>query len=402
MSSLQSRLGEIHALLGQIVSADSAHTMMDLALATVASVKLSIDEDGALVWLLFVGPPSSGKTEVLLALRQSLRTEFLDKPTPEMFSSGAYDAQTGQKAKPYLPKLDGRALVMKDLTTLFSMKQEKVKTILGDMQSIYDGEFTKGTGMAFGAEEVATTHVSRFSYLGGVTPEAVAKHHRYMSQIGTRFLIYRVPSLTPTEISKGFTLADDPQQKGLRVKLRALVREHIEEVLSALAPVTVSDADTAWLRAFSQLVAAGRTPVVWTPVGVGLPQYEPVVSQPEAPYRAYKQLRTLLRASAWLRGDDPSGADRALVRQVALSSILGDRAQVLEVMTAQGSGVTVQQCAVAINRSETATRTRLEEMVKVGLLVEQSGAVKGNVGQPPVLYAPTPAFAPIILEGNKP
>ena len=86
---------------------------------------------------------------------------------------------------------------------------------------------------------------------------------------------------------------------------------------------------------------------------------------------------------------------------MALSSIQGDRAEVLEVMSAQGSGLTVQQCADAIGRSAVAARSRLEEMVRVGLLVVQ-GVVKGSVGQPATLYVPAPVFAPIIFAGSEP
>jgi hypothetical protein len=407
-SLLETRLPEIHEALGALVSASSAHAMMDLALATVVSVRLSMSEETPLVWVLFVGPPSSGKTDVLLAFKLSPSVEFLDKPTPEMFSSGAYDTATKKQAKAYLPMLHGRCLVMQDLTTLFSMRQDKVKTILGDLNSIHNGEFTKGTGMALGDVKVSTTHHSEFTFVGAVTHEAVARHHRYMSQIGTRFLLYRVPKMTPAEIKAGYTLADKTDQKALRQTLRELVRDQIAGALAAPFVVSLSHSDNEWLQALSQLVAVGRTPVRWERIGDGRAEYDAVIGSPEGPHRSYKQLRTLLRALVLVSGrHEPTDADRDLIRRVALSSVLGDRAEVLEIL---GTGLTVEQCAKAIRRSDDAARVRLREMVDVGLLVEQKGvpvSLSSNLdgaGKPASLYVARSNFASLLIttNGNKP
>jgi hypothetical protein len=73
---------------------------------------------------------------------------FLDTLTAESFMSGAVSKQ-GAEATKLLPQLHEKCLVVKDLTALFSMKHDLVRKILGDLQSIYDGEYSKAIGTGF-------------------------------------------------------------------------------------------------------------------------------------------------------------------------------------------------------------------------------------------------------------
>src|SRR5206468_8296139 len=91
-----------------------------------------------------------------------------------------------------------RCLVIKDLTTLFSQREDKVRAVLGDFQSIYDGEYTKWTGTLGGLN-----YTTRFSLVACITPATLTKHHRYLSEIGPRFLFYLVPTLTEEEVNAG-------------------------------------------------------------------------------------------------------------------------------------------------------------------------------------------------------
>ena len=58
---------------------------------------------------------------------------------------GARSRKGKPASKDLLPQLDGKCLIIKDLTTFFPMRDDKVTKILGDLQSIYDGEY-KATG----------------------------------------------------------------------------------------------------------------------------------------------------------------------------------------------------------------------------------------------------------------
>src|SRR2546426_674368 len=155
----------LHTLLDNYVSAPSRHDDLDVALATVYAVKLGLLDGRSPLWLLFVDPPSSGKTDIVGTLRPDKEhVVFLDTLTAEAFLSGAVSKQ-GTRAAKLLPLLNHKCLVVKDLTTLFSLKHETVKKILGDLQSIYDGEFRKGYGTGFDGSAVIEAE-SYFGFLG--------------------------------------------------------------------------------------------------------------------------------------------------------------------------------------------------------------------------------------------
>ena len=195
--SLPTRLHQIHQLMGELTSSPASHDIIELAMATVTSLAISQEDGTPLVWLIVVGPPGSDKTQTVLSLQGCENTEFLDTLTPASFVTGYINDKTGEKAQDLLPLLNGRCLIIKDLTTLFSMRAEKVQQILGDLQSIYDGSYSKATGTVG-----VIRHDSCFVILACITPEALKKHQHYMSAVGGRFLLYQIPDLTEAGIGR--------------------------------------------------------------------------------------------------------------------------------------------------------------------------------------------------------
>src|SRR5262252_365978 len=142
------RLKRIHATYSELTSSASSHDALELAIASVTSLGVSELDSTALVWLMIVGVPSSGKTETVLSLRGAESVLFVDTMTENALASGYVDDK-GKKGPDLLDQIQTKhatALVVKDLTTLFSLRDENVKKILGDLQSVYDGEFVKATG----------------------------------------------------------------------------------------------------------------------------------------------------------------------------------------------------------------------------------------------------------------
>src|SRR5262245_38436482 len=137
------RLAQIHAFQQELTSSPYSHDLIELALAVATSLSVSRQDETALVWLLVAGAPSSDKTQTIMLLRELPYAYYLDTLTENSFVSGYLDPKTGIPAQDLLRELDGRCLLIKDLTTRFSLREDKVKKILGDLQSIYDGEYTK-------------------------------------------------------------------------------------------------------------------------------------------------------------------------------------------------------------------------------------------------------------------
>jgi hypothetical protein len=231
------------------------------------------------------------------------------------------------------------ALVFKDLSPLFSKREDKVKEILGDLTAIYDGEYTKWTGTVAGLH-----YQPRFAVIACITPNALEKHSRYMSQIGGRFLFYRVPRLSKTQRKEGQDMLwhDDDDRARKAKELRTLVTEHIEEALATTIPIEVSESHRNEINRLASLLAAGRAVIEYSTPDNGRREIEDV--QQEEPFRATNQLRTLARSLARIHGrQQVTDHDLELVRRVALSSMPGD-------------GRSSWRCSESIQQPQSSTR----------------------------------------------
>jgi len=385
-AALAARLGQIHALQDEVTSSPSSHDVLELTLATATSLDLSMEDDSPLLWLIIVGPPGSDKTQTLLTLRGTSNTEFLDTLTDHAFVTGYVNDKTGKAAEDLLPKLNGKCLLIKDLTTLFSLREDSVKKILGDLQSIYDGAYAKATGT-----RGVVRHSSQFTIVGCVTPMTLHRHHRYMSSIGGRFLNYRGVELNEAEMQEGFELLLKTQDRKSKIQqLQHLVVEHMEDILTSpfqRSPESAQHQDR--LRRLARLLAQGRT-VIRSEKVVGT--YEPVESQMEHPFRALQQLRTLGRALARLHGRAAvTEHELELVRRVVLSSIPADRANVLAQFNNHPHGLTVKTCADGIRKSVQWTTQLLKELETCRLIAKGPKTFTG------ALYRPAPNFADLIV-----
>jgi hypothetical protein len=314
------RLRKIHERLNEVTSSPWSHDALELALAAVVSVELSRADDSALVWLIVVGAPSSDKTATVLLLRGAPGIEYVDSLTENALASG-YVPERGKPRKPDLleqiQQHASSALVIKDLTTLFSQRDDKVKKILGDLQSVYDGQFAKATGTVG-----VLTYAPRFALVACVTPVALARHHKYMADIGGRFLIYRVARLTEAQRSEGFAvLQEGKERKQKLADLRNLVAEHVKEARTAPHMFDCeTNAQWARINLLAELLAHGRASVRWHQ-NVSR-EWEIDQVQIEEPFRAAQQLRNLGRGLAAIHGRARlTEHELELLRRVVLGSM---------------------------------------------------------------------------------
>src|SRR6185295_973495 len=369
------QLLEIHKALASLTSSPYAHDVVELALATATSLPLYTKEHPAPIWLLIAGAPSSGKTEAVLLLRDAQNIKYLDAMTENSFVSGYVDSKSGEGPKQLLPELDGKCLVIKDLTTIFSMREDKVKKILGDLQSIYDGEYAKATG-TIGLQSYQST----FAMVACVTPLALRKHHNYMSMIGGRFLVVRLSPLTDEERDTGYDRAwDEVTKKQNLPKLRKLLLDQVSSLLSQPPSLEMETPEQReQLNRLALLLARGRGVFLTEKVqdvnedtGRDRYGYEIIDVQIEEPYRALEQLRTLGRALARIHGRAAiTHHELELLRRVVLSSVSSVRADALAVFRLHPSGASRDAFVEALRRSETSVVALLKELKALKLVVE--------------------------------
>lgn len=344
--------------------------LVRLAMAT--SISHLLDQKTPL-WIMFVGVPSSAKTEVARLLNYIPSTYYLDALTENAFVSGAKN-HNGSEPLDLLPLLNGKCFIIKDFTTTLSQREETVKKILGDLTSIYDDSFGKHSG----ARGTVRYHAF-FSILGCVTPQAINRHQRYMNQIGPRFLFFRVPTSEETEVNQALEIIwsfSDSKAKFTEAQKKVSaycyqLAQKVPEIQLNKESKEVQDQ----LNSLAKFIARARGMVItkqaefYNSDNEKVTFYEPLEVQIEEPFRALLQLRVLARSLAVVSGKQEVGVEELeLVKKVALSSMPADRALLLSVIATEDKQWSAKEIADQLGISHKTALRQMDELVSLKVL----------------------------------
>lgn len=291
--------------------------------------------DGDPVWGGIVGAPGDAKTEVLRSLTGE-RIYALSNLTEKTLISGLPADQATEKKDPsLLPKLNGKLLVVKDLTPLISGNADRRNTVLGQLRDAYDGSMS----MAFGTGETKA-YTSRFGMLFGVTP-AIEACWSVINSLGERFLYYRCnggESLDKVHAA----LANSNRKSEMRAALEAAA----SLVLAQECPkdVCIDDEVARQIAHLADFVARARTPVQ----RLGRSEEIVAMPDPEVGTRLVGQLIQLGRGISVSRGmKHCDGSVLPIIRRVALSGIPKLRLELLRHLSVAKEPIptmTLSQC----------------------------------------------------------
>lgn len=152
-----------------------------VAVATVLANRL----DSVPIWMFLVGPASSLKSTILVAMDGAKEIHHLSDLTENALMSG-YKTPKGGKAGDIslLRDLNKKTLVIKDFTTILSVRPDKRLNILSQFRDAYDGFASKSTGVG----EVKAK--AKFGFLAGVT-NAIESSRQTENVLGERFMYFR-------------------------------------------------------------------------------------------------------------------------------------------------------------------------------------------------------------------
>ena len=104
--------------------------------------------DGPPVWLLIRGAPSSGKTEIIVALDALPFTVDASDLTPKaLFSSDIIVENKRKRTAAWIAELNHKILLFRDFTnTINSKNPNDRKEILSELRGIYDGKYSRVVG----------------------------------------------------------------------------------------------------------------------------------------------------------------------------------------------------------------------------------------------------------------
>lgn len=146
--------------------------------------------EGAPVWLMFVGPPSCGKTELLNSLLSIPHIiEAAEISSEGSFLSATPARDRAKHATGGLLKEIGNygGLVLNDFTSILSKSTDKIGTIMSVFRETYSGRWTRHVGSE-GGQMIQWT--GKLAIFGGVTNK-IDRHHQLSSELGERWVYFR-------------------------------------------------------------------------------------------------------------------------------------------------------------------------------------------------------------------
>ncbi|MCL5410449.1 MAG: hypothetical protein M1324_01190 [Patescibacteria group bacterium] len=352
----------------------------EMVLLTLAICISPLVDHQTPLWLMFVGVPASGKTEVVRLISDTPFVKPLDSLTENAFVSGAINPDK-TKPKDLLPLLDGKCFIIKDFTTTLSQREESVKKILGDLTSIYDDTFQKHSAM-----RGTISYHSFFSILGCVTPQALNQHQRYMNQIGPRFLFYRVPLSNEDEIDKALNILwtsetiNQTKEKVHQMVLAYLqnIYQRSNSIVFKKEPIEVQTS----INNFAKFIAKARGIVLTRQAkftnedGKEITFYEPYEIQIEEPHRAVRQLRVLARSLALVSNNQTvASKELSIVKKVALSSMPADRSALISIISKENKKWTAKEIADSLGISHKTASRQLDELVSLEILDKEEQGI---------------------------
>jgi hypothetical protein len=196
------------------------------------------------VWLLLVGPPSSGKTELVGALGKLPHVHWAALFTEAALLSGTASKERAKDAKGGLLREIGSfgILLAKDFTSTLAQNRDTRAQALAALREVYDGHWSRPVGTEGGK----VLHWSgKVGLVAGVTP-AIDAHHAVLSELGDRFVFYRLP---PTDAARQGEAALDLDDDGqMRAELVAAVAEFFTAVKPPDRPRKLQGAERSLRR----------------------------------------------------------------------------------------------------------------------------------------------------------
>jgi len=321
------------------------------------------------VWLLIVGPPGGGKSELIQSFNGLPHIHPASTLTEAALLSGTPKRDRDDESKGGLLRHIGEfgIIVAKDFTSILSMQRDERAKVLSALREIYDGAWTRHMGTDGGR----TLHWSgRVGMLAGVTP-TIDRHHGVMAAMGERFVFFRLPDMDVAEQARR-SIA----HAGKEIVMRAELAESVEALMRRDLPTPreLDEEEIDRLVALSSLVVRARSAVERD----SYTREIELISAPEVPTRIIVVLKRLLGGMEAIGLDTETAWQ--VVTKIALDSMPQLRRQILELLEVESDPVETGVISEMLQYPTTTAKRGLEDLMVYDLIKRHSqGKGKADV-----------------------
>lgn len=270
------------------------------------------------VWLFLIGASGGSKTEILRSLINPKRMN--DGSEQLVYSLSKLTPNTLITGKPNTPdllmELNGKTVLIKDFSSILSLKEDARAQVFSDLREVYDGYLDK----AYGSGKGKVGYNCKLGMIVGTTA-AIDRYHSVNQMLGERFLRWHLD----TERS---AVKKAEENAGLEEEMRAELhtamldylfqikgkyKGYFEDIKNLEIPEDISKE----IRNLADLCALLRTSVPRDHEGV-----MPFQPDPEIGTRLVKSLKKMLMSIALVNDRvQPNEHDLDIIRQIAFDTI---------------------------------------------------------------------------------
>lgn len=314
--------------------------------------------EGDPVWLVLVGPPGGGKSELLGSITGLTDVHPAATLTEAALLSGTPKREQAGGAKGGLLREIGDfgILVHKDFGSVLSMNRDARAAVLAALRELFDGSWTRHVGTDGGR---TLTWSGKLGLIAGCTP-TIDRHHAVMGSMGERFVLFRLPIVDADQQALS-ALDHAGHERRMRAELAAVVTALFADMrLDAVRPL--SQAERLRLVALTTLIVRARSAIERD----GYTREIELIPDSEAPTRPIVVLERLL-AGLHVVGVERADAWR-VVTKAALDSIPALRRRVMDVLLEAEAEMPTAKVAEALDHPLRTSERALEDLTGHGLV----------------------------------
>jgi Domain of unknown function (DUF3854) len=250
----------------------------------VAATVVANRAEGEPVWFQLIGPPSSGKTEILSSCSSLPYVVPAATITEASLLSGTSKHERAADATGGLLREVGNfgILLAKDFTSVLSQNKDTARAAVAALREVYDGQWDRPVGTDGGRR---LHWDGKCGFLGGATP-SYDRYGSVTNALGDRYLLQRLPDVDAAEQAKA-ALKAAQHEKQMRTELAGAMLGLIAGASLDKVHAPLDDSDEKTLGALATFTARARTAVERD----GYTGELLVIPQPEGPARLVKAMR---------------------------------------------------------------------------------------------------------------
>lgn len=332
-------------------------TIIDVVLATA----LTYNHECGPIWLIIVGPPSSGKTEILRSIRQYKDTIFMESITTRTLFTGMRNCMGILERNTQSHLL----MINKDFGSIMSKPSGDRSVILQQLRGVFDGEYIDETGGGKGTIEWR----NRLNFISASTQDIESvESQKALADLGERFLYYKMQQESD-DVTRHKAMLSISGHKSDRI-----MRNDVESaMLGALkkfdgfdaSTITFPDSIAGWLVELCMVAVKLRTRVKRDSYRKGVIEYKP---SPEGVMRMLKSAKGLLLGLTIIRDKKECDIkDYGLVARIVMDSIPAYKKTIMKTMYFKGEWMRPSNMVDVTKISLYACEIIMDDLYVVGL-----------------------------------